>query len=133
MNPGWMWLFRAEPPLLATAVVLSHISVVRDTEYDLRAWTQIGSIFDRYINADNSYKPPILASFQKFHDRCKSLRWQSSLGTEPTHMSDDYFVQQRNQFNYFVSGEESNAGSLDVDYQQPGLFSFDALSADPPS
>jgi hypothetical protein len=126
MNPGWMWIYRAEPPLLAIAVVLSHISTIRDTPYETRAWTQISLVFDRYMNVTASYRPPILASLNKFYDLIKSLRTQTSLGPAP--MSMDVLAQS--QFDYFISGEELDGGTLGVGYQESDLFSVGQLSAD---
>lgn len=102
-NHRWMWLFRAEPPLLATAIVLSHVAVVQDENYDSRVRTQIDIIFDRYINDEGSYKPPILASLHKLRDIFKSTRAQTTI---PIQMDDRYVPQEQGQFDYFISGEE---------------------------
>ena len=128
LNPSWMWLYRTEPPLLAIAIVLSHMTTVCDTPYDARAWTQIGLVFDRYINVTGSYKPPILASLHKFYDLLKGLRTQTSLGPSPMHMYDEIFGQT--QFNFFISGEEPNIGTLGAGNQESDAFSINQLSAD---
>jgi hypothetical protein len=104
------------------------MTVVRDTPYDTRAWTQISLVFDRYIDVTSLYRPPILAALSKFYDLQKSLRARTSLGPEPMHMRDDVFDQS--QFNYFISGEEPNIGNVGVGYSESDLFSMDLLSAD---
>ena len=45
INTGWLWLFRLEPPLLATTIVLSHLSSVHDSQHAFRAWAVIDAIF----------------------------------------------------------------------------------------
>jgi hypothetical protein len=130
MNPGWMWSFRAEPPLLAIAVVLSHLSAVSDTHYGSKAWTQVNIVFDRYINVDGSYKPPILASLQKFRDLVESLQTQTSLDTVPAYKGYGDALHWQNLFDYLVSGEEPNVGSLSAGYQDNDLFPLGPLSTD---
>lgn len=125
-----MWSIRAEPPLVAIATVLSHLSAERETHYGSRAWTQINLVFDRYINVDGSYKPPILASLQKFHDLLASLRAQTPLGTVPTFMGDEYALDQQAVLDYFISGEEPNGGSLSVGFQDDDLFSLGLISTE---
>ena len=123
-----MWVYRTEPPLLAIAIVLSHMTAVRDTPYDGRAWSQISLVFDRYMNVTSSYSPPIIASLRKFYDLLKSLRTQTSLGLSPMHLGEEFLGQS--QFNYFISGEEPNLGTLGVAYQEDDLFSLSQLSSD---
>jgi hypothetical protein len=96
--------------------VLSHLSVVRDTHYGSRAWTQVNIVFDQYINVDSLYKPPILASLQKFRDLVESLQTQTSLDTVPAYMGYGDALHWQNLFDYLVSGEESNVGSLSAGY-----------------
>ncbi|KAH8705804.1 fungal-specific transcription factor domain-containing protein [Talaromyces proteolyticus] len=71
INPGWMWLFRQDPPFLATSVVLTYLSSMPDGQQNFHAWTVINAIFKKFISIHGKSKPPIVASLEAFREQTK--------------------------------------------------------------
>lgn len=110
MNPAWMWLFRLDPPYLATAVVLSHISSMAESPQVYHIWEIIHAIFDKYISIHNTAKPPIVASLEAFRELTMPAGLVTTHSSMPNdgaayshvnqQMTDDIFSDE----NFFLRG-----------------------------
>lgn len=126
INTGWLWLFRLEPPLLATTIVLSHLSSVHDSQHAFRAWAVIDAIFEKYIAINGSSKPTILVSLESFRELARPTGLSNTQTVISTGVSDGPTLEEH-MFDYFLSGGNitsgpSNSGGF------PETFDFQHLS-----
>ena len=111
MNPAWMWLFRLDPPYLATAVVLSTLSSMAESPKVYHIWEIIDAIFDKYISIHSTAKPPVVASLEAFRELTKP----AGLVTKHSSMPNDgtaYSRVNQQMADYLYSDENFFLGGV---------------------
>ncbi|KZF26915.1 hypothetical protein L228DRAFT_265264 [Xylona heveae TC161] len=113
-NPGWVWVFCTDPPLLAIAIVLLHLSSVPDTPYAARAWAQINIMFEKYLTIIESNPPPILASLESLRDVARSLHPQASAVSAPLNIGNFNSLDHQILFDNLISTEQRGHESDEI-------------------